>query len=146
MNGLTDEINKLHHAFEELRANAATFRTIVNFKLDMLSLLLLIRGKVIPPLLERINNKITCFRGTAEDQVKLSTILIDNPTRNIFGISRKVVVTGSVISSRLAPTSEITDIDCGFTIHTQACDTAAVCLAVVGLDVVENGVRFGDFF
>lgn len=59
MNQLADEINKLHHGFEELDANPTTFRTVINFELNLLSLLLYFWGEVIPPLLERIDDKIT---------------------------------------------------------------------------------------
>jgi len=146
VNRFTYLINKLYDPLEKLCTNTATFRTIIHFELDALSLLLLVRREVIPPFLERIDHKITGFGGATKDQVHLSAILINNSTGNILFTSPKIMLSGLVVSSGLTPTSEITNVDCSFAIQAQAFEAIPVCLPVVGLDVVEDGIRFWDFF
>jgi hypothetical protein len=43
VNRFADAIRKRHHPLQKLGANAATFGTIINFELNLLGLLLLIR-------------------------------------------------------------------------------------------------------
>jgi hypothetical protein len=69
MNRLTNLVCKRHHPLEELSPSAAAFRTIINFELNALRLLLLLRGEVCPPFLEGIDNKVTGLIGTTKDQV-----------------------------------------------------------------------------
>jgi hypothetical protein len=56
------------------------------------------------------------------------------------------MIAGSVVSSGLTRAREITNVECGFAIDAQAFDAVVICLPVVGLDVVEDGVCFWDFF
>ncbi len=56
------------------------------------------------------------------------------------------MVKRSVVASSFAATSIFTNYYCCFTINAQAFDVLAVCLLLIGLDVVEDGIRFGDFF
>lgn len=52
----------------------------------------------------------------------------------------------SVVASSFAATSIFTNYYCCFTINAQAFDVFAVCLLLIGLDVVEDGIGFGYFF
>ncbi len=74
-------VNQLYHPFEKLCANTATFWTIIYFELDALSLLLLVRCEVVPPLKQCIHLKIAGFAGATKDQVHLSVILIHDAKR-----------------------------------------------------------------
>jgi hypothetical protein len=77
--------------------------------------------------------------------VQLTAILIDNPTGDVLLARAKIRVTGSVIASGVTATSEIPNVDCGFTVHAQAFG-GAVCLPVMGVDVLEDGISFWNFF
>jgi hypothetical protein len=145
VNGFADAIDKLYHPLEKLGANAAAFGTIIDFELNLLDLLLLFQWKVIPPILKGIDNKITGFCKAAKHQVQLAAILIDNPTGNILLTRAKIMVTSSPITSGLTPTSEIPNVDRSFAVHAQSFDTA-VPLSVMGVDVLEDGVCFWNFF
>ncbi len=55
------------------------------------------------------------------------------------------MVERSVVASSFAATSIFTNYYCCFTVEAQAFDVLAGLL-LIGLDVVEDGIRFGDFF
>ena len=56
------------------------------------------------------------------------------------------MVERSVVASSFAATSIFTNYYCCFTLEAQAFDVLAFGLLLIGLDVVEDGIRFGDFF
>ena len=73
----------------------------------------------------------------------MPTILIDNPTRNVLLISSEAMVERSIVASSFAATSIFTNYYCCFTVNAQAFNVLTVCLLLIGLDVVEDGIRFG---
>ena len=113
MNRLTNGVGKLHHSLEKLSPHATTFRTIVNFELNQLALLLLLGSQCVPPLLKGIDDEVAGFIGAAKGNVQLPTIFVDNTTPNVLLGAPQIVVIGFGVPSRLAATGIIPNLDCG---------------------------------
>ena len=124
MNLLTNGVGKLHHSLEKLSPYTTTFRTIVNFKLNQLALLLFLESQGVPPLLKGIDDEVTGFIGAAKANVQLPTIFVDNAARNIFFFAAHIMVIGFGIPSRLAATGIIANLDSRFGVQAQAPDSA----------------------
>lgn len=146
MNGFPNGIDKLHNPLQKLSAYPATFRSIIDFELDVLGGLLLAKGKAVPPLLQRIGNEITGFIRTAKTQVQRSSVFVHNATGNVFLFAAHVVVTRLIVSSGFATSTIVTQVDSRFAIQAQSLDFAILQLFVVTVDIVENLVRFWKFF
>lgn len=146
MNGFPDGIDKLHYPLQKLSAYPATFRSIIDFELDVLGRLLLAKGEAVPPLLHRIDNEITGFIRTAKTQVQHSSVFIHNAAGNVFLLAAHVVVTRLIVSSGFATSTVVTKVDPRFAIHAQSLGSAILRLFIVTVDIVENLVRFWKFF
>ena len=145
-NGFPNRIGKLHHPLQKLSAYPTTFRPIIDFELDVLGRLLLAKGEAVPPLLHRINNKITGFIRTAKTQVQCSSVFIHNAAGNVFLLAAHIMVTRLVVSSSFAASTILTQIDSSFAIQAQSPGCAIIRLFVVMVDVVKNLVCFWQFF
>lgn len=83
---------------------------------------------------------------TAKVEVQLSTIFIDNATGNVLLFASHVMITCLMIASGESSARGLTDVHRSFAIDAQSFDAAVVTFAVLGMDVVEDRVGFGEFF
>ena len=95
-------VDPIHHAFEKLSAHPTAFWAIINFELNQRNGLLNIGGKLLPPVVQDIDNEITGFIRTAELDVEGAAILIDNPAGNILLLNSHIMVTGLSVASRFS--------------------------------------------
>lgn len=113
----SDEIDKLHHALQELSAHTTAFRPIIGFDLNELRVFLFLRAESVPPLLQGIDDEVTGLIGTAKGNVQLPTVFIKDSTGSVFLLTSHIMVTGFVVAPCLSSPGEITNIDCGFAVH-----------------------------
>src|SRR5215510_4226505 len=128
---LADGVDKLHHAMEKLCPHTAAFRSIVHFDLYPPDRTLLRSAESLPPRHQCIDDKIARLRGTTEGHLQLRRVFIDDPTWNIFFFAPQVMITGLVITTGISPARKCTNIDRGFTVHTEAFDLLCVLACVV---------------
>jgi hypothetical protein len=146
LNRLANLVCEFNHAVEELGANPTTFGAVVYFQLDTVSESLLLKRQTFPPGLQAIDDKITGFMRTAKVEMKLSTIFIDNATRNVLLLAAHVMIAGVWIASGLPTTRISSNVHGRFAIEAQSFDAAIVTFVVFGFDVVKDCIGFGQFF
>ena len=122
LNRLVDDVSKLHHAREKLRASATALRTIVHFELDQTRIRLRLLVHRVPLRCDRLNNEVTRFLRAPKGDVELAAVFIYNPTRHILLLAAHIVITGSMVTSGEPPTGKLPDLHGRFPIDTPAFD------------------------
>ena len=140
-------VGKIDHALEELGALAAAFRAVVGLDLDVRNDGPLPLGQRFPPGFQAVDDEVAGLGGTAEGQVQLPAVLVDQPERGVLFRAPHVVVGGAVVAPGLPAPRVVADVDGGLAVHAQPLDRpAAGRLPVLGLEVGEDRVGRGDFF
>ena len=146
LNWFANLVCELNHSVKKLGTDTTAFGSIVYLQLQEFRQSLLFEAQAIPPILQRIDDKITGFMRVAKAEIKFSTIFIDNATRNILLLTSHVMISCSWIASSLPTTRILPNLDRGFAIEAQSFDAAVVAFAIFGFDVVEDRIGFGEFF
>jgi hypothetical protein len=101
MDRFGNNVGKLHHAVETLRAYAAAFRAVVHFDLHPIDPCLLLCTEPTPPRRQRVDDEVAGLEGTTESHVELPRVFVHDPTGDVFLLAAQIMITGFVIAAGL---------------------------------------------
>jgi hypothetical protein len=85
--------------------------------------------------------------------VQPSTVLIHHPERDVFFFTAHIVIGGAVVATGFPAARVLADLHRGFAVDAQAFDLLLLVglsccdgLAILGLEVGEDSLRFREFF
>lgn len=147
LDGLSDVVGKLHHTFEELGAPAIAFRTIVGLDLEPVELAAFVHRQAIPPVVQGVHDEVARLRGTAEGEIQLPLILVDQTEGRVLFFTAHIVVGGLIVTSSFSPSGIVADLYGRLAVHAQALGLPSFpALSVLFMEVGEDGVGLWNFF
>ncbi len=147
LDGLSDMVGKLHHAIEELGSPAIAFRTVVSLDLEPGKGMAFVHGEALPPVVQGVHDEVAGLRRTAEGEIQLPAVLVDQTEWRVLFLTAHIVVGGLVITPSFPAAGIIPDVHGGLAVHAQSLGLASLPgFSVLFMEIGEEGIGLWNFF